>query len=215
MEKTRVARARQQRREMILDEAQRIAFERGFDSLTIGDLASAADYTKRAVYFYFKDKDEIFFALVARGQKLLKAALEDVQSRQLLGPAGAQAFGDCFFQFSIAHPEYFSLLMEYESKRHRYEMGRTEESRAWAKCQNLSLDCGDILERWMEQEISSGRLKTSLSARQLMLSFWAQTYGIMQIILMRQDGFEEVYDLSERAFFDAYMEGIVRAYWDS
>ena len=82
MEKTRVARARQQRREMILDEAQRIAFERGFDSLTIGDLASAADYTKRAVYFYFKDKDEIFFALVARGQKLLKAALEDVQSRQ-------------------------------------------------------------------------------------------------------------------------------------
>ncbi|MBI40775.1 MAG: hypothetical protein CMF59_14345 [Leptospiraceae bacterium] len=214
MGKSRVARGRDQRREMILDRAQDLAFQKGFDSLTIGDLASATDYTKRALYFYFKDKDEIFFGLVARGQELLKSSLEDVQQSEPEGPEGAHAFGDCFFQFSISHPEFFSLLMEYESKRHRYEMGRTEESMAWAQCQNLSLDCGDILERWMEFEISSGRLTTSLSARQLMLSFWAQTYGIMQIILMRQAGFEDVYGISVREFFRAFMNGVVKAYWE-
>ena len=198
---------------MILDEAQRITFEKGFDSLTIADLALAADYTKRALYFYFKDKDEIFFALVARGQRLLRSTLEAVELSRPVGADGAYAFGDCFFQFSIDHPEFFSLLMEYESKRHRYEMGRTEESNAWAQCQNLSLDCGDILERWMAGEIASGRLRNSLTARQLMISFWAQTYGIMQIILMRRSGFEEVYDISLQDFFKSYMEGVVRAYW--
>ncbi|WP_067901238.1 TetR/AcrR family transcriptional regulator [Nocardia vaccinii] len=53
-------------RALLLDAAQEVFAEKGFTAATIDDIASAAGYTKGAVYKHFATKEELFLALSDR-----------------------------------------------------------------------------------------------------------------------------------------------------
>ena len=57
-------RRRQQTREYLLDAAAQVFAERGFHEATIDEVASAAGFTKGAVYSNFKNKEDLFLALL-------------------------------------------------------------------------------------------------------------------------------------------------------
>ncbi|MBW7859178.1 MAG: TetR/AcrR family transcriptional regulator [Leptonema sp. (in: Bacteria)] len=205
--------AQKQRREAILDKIQQLVFERGFHNLSVDDFALAAQYTKRALYHYFKDKDEIFFALVARGLQILREKFVNVEANTLPGKEGAKQFIEAFYEFSVNQPQFFELWMHYESSRHVYGIGRSEGNEGWQECQNLSYDLLTILVKWLSIEKQEGRLKTELEALPLMLLFWGQTVGIMQILLMRRVGFENVYGISQRDFFNEFVDNLLTSFW--
>jgi AcrR family transcriptional regulator len=73
-------RRRQQTREYLLQAAAQVFTERGFHGATIDQVAAAAGFTKGAVYSNFKNKDELFLALIeaayAREMTALKETLE-------------------------------------------------------------------------------------------------------------------------------------------
>lgn len=205
--------AQKQRREAILDKIQILVFERGFHNLSVEEFAVAAQYTKRALYHYFKDKDEIFFALVARGLQMLRTKFVKVEVNAKPGKEGAKQFIEAFYDFSVNQPKFFELWMHYETSRHVYGIGRSEGNEAWQECQNLSYDLLTILVKWLTIEKHEDRLKTALDPLPLMLLFWGQTVGIMQILLMRRVGFESVYGISQRDFFNEFVDNLLAGFW--
>ena len=70
-----------QRENRIIDMAEPVFFENGYDGTTIIEIAKASGYNKRSLYLYFKDKEEIFLAVVLRGLTRLYAMLEQVAQR--------------------------------------------------------------------------------------------------------------------------------------
>jgi AcrR family transcriptional regulator len=52
------------KRRQIVDGAREIFFARGFDAASMGDIAKAAGVSKGTLYVYFKDKEELFSAIV-------------------------------------------------------------------------------------------------------------------------------------------------------
>jgi AcrR family transcriptional regulator len=56
----------------IVDGARKIFLSRGFDAASMGDIAKAAGVSKGTLYVYFKDKDELFAAIV-RGECIMQA----------------------------------------------------------------------------------------------------------------------------------------------
>jgi AcrR family transcriptional regulator len=58
----RRARKKAQTRAEVLQAAQRLFAERGFDAVTISDIASAADVAVQTVFNHFPGKEELFFA---------------------------------------------------------------------------------------------------------------------------------------------------------
>jgi AcrR family transcriptional regulator len=60
--KDRRARKKAQTREQILAAAQRLFAERGFEAVTISDVANAADVAVQTVFNHFATKEELFFA---------------------------------------------------------------------------------------------------------------------------------------------------------
>jgi AcrR family transcriptional regulator len=52
------------KRRQIIDGAREVFLSRGFDAASMGDIAKAAGVSKGTLYVYFKDKDELFFAIV-------------------------------------------------------------------------------------------------------------------------------------------------------
>ncbi|WP_217427996.1 TetR/AcrR family transcriptional regulator [Microlunatus speluncae] len=57
---------RERRRDELLDAAVRLFVERGFQGVSLDDIAAAARVTKRTIYAYFGDRSEIFVAAVER-----------------------------------------------------------------------------------------------------------------------------------------------------
>jgi len=84
-------RRRQQTREYLLRAASQVFAERGFHEATLDEVAAAAGYTKGAVYSNFKNKEDLFLALLedayARDMAAIKKTLEasDVPPEARLG----------------------------------------------------------------------------------------------------------------------------------
>jgi len=84
-------RRRQQTREYLLRAAAQVFAERGFHEATLDEVAAAAGYTKGAVYSNFKNKEDLFLALLedayARDMAAIKKTLEasDVPPEARLG----------------------------------------------------------------------------------------------------------------------------------
>ena len=54
------------KRRQIVDGARSVFMARGFDAASMGDIAKAAGVSKGTLYVYFKDKDELFGAIVGQ-----------------------------------------------------------------------------------------------------------------------------------------------------
>lgn len=54
------------KRRQIAEGARKVFLERGFDAASMGDIAKAAGVSKGTLYVYFKDKDELFGAIVGK-----------------------------------------------------------------------------------------------------------------------------------------------------
>ena len=84
-------RRRQQTRDYLLRAAAQVFAERGFHEATLDEVAAAAGYTKGAVYSNFKNKEDLFLALVedayASDMAAIKETLEasDVPPEARLG----------------------------------------------------------------------------------------------------------------------------------
>lgn len=73
-------RRRQQTREYLLQAAAQVFAERGFHAATLDEVAAAAGFTKGAVYSNFKNKEDLFLALLedayARDIAAIKETME-------------------------------------------------------------------------------------------------------------------------------------------
>jgi TetR/AcrR family transcriptional regulator len=104
------------RKKRIVDMAEAVFFEKGFAGTTLPAIAGAAGYNKRTLYLYFKDKQDIFLAVVLRGLEGLRGSLKKSLAADLPTGSGLRKLAAAFFDFSIHHPEYLDLIMVYESR---------------------------------------------------------------------------------------------------
>ena len=72
----RQTRKRLATRQKISDVATRLFFERGFDEVTMDEIAEAADVSRMTVFNHFSRKEDLFFDLDEEGREDLLAALQ-------------------------------------------------------------------------------------------------------------------------------------------
>ena len=68
-----------------------------------------------------------------------------------------------------------------------------------------------LMTQCLARAIGEGQIETELSPEQLMLILWGQVFGVIQIILMRQQGFEETYGMSYEALFTTFLDMTTKA----
>jgi len=204
MSEDRKAWEKKQRENRILDKAQDIFFKNGYEFATIVEIAKAAGYNKRSIYLYFKDKEDIFLAVVLRGLIRLHQVLDKASRDQRI-----HDLGRAFFDFSLDHPDYLKLIMVYEANTCVYDPGSLKNAAPGSHkylCQQETDAIADLITRLIATGIEQKRIKTSLKPAQLMLLLWGQVFGVMQIILMRQVRFQETYGISYEDLFTSFME---------
>ena len=105
----RKEREREEMRKLILDGAQKLFLENGYDKVSIRNIADAIEYSPATIYLYYKDKNELLFALHQRG--FVKMVGEFLPLQQLADPFEKLVeMGRSYIRFAIDNPELFDLM---------------------------------------------------------------------------------------------------------
>ncbi|OPY49443.1 MAG: DNA-binding transcriptional repressor FabR [Methanosaeta sp. PtaU1.Bin060] len=112
---------KEQRRELILSAAEKMFFSRGYDNVSMDDIASEIGLNKATLYLYFKNKESLFFAVVLRGALILNAMIKERIKKCNSGMEIIDAIGITYFDFVEKHPDYSRAYLYFRSDRFSIE----------------------------------------------------------------------------------------------
>lgn len=93
----------------ILNGARKIFLEKGYEQTSMRTIANEINYSPGSIYFYFKDKSEIFHELHKEGFSLLLSQLKVLD--KVADPfERLKAVGRVFIQFARDNKDYYNLM---------------------------------------------------------------------------------------------------------
>ena len=69
-------------REKLIDVARQLFVHKGIENTTMNDIAAASDKGRRTIYTYFKNKREIYNAVIERESEQLVKRLRSIKDRE-------------------------------------------------------------------------------------------------------------------------------------
>jgi AcrR family transcriptional regulator len=97
------------RRERILKVASQLIEVRNVDDVSMDDIASAADYTRRTIYNYFKSFDELYLTLLVESHTSRWDLQKKAVTQADTGMAKLRAWALALREFRRANPHYGRL----------------------------------------------------------------------------------------------------------
>ncbi len=205
--------AAEQRRGRIVEKAIKLFSKNDIDNIPMEEIAKASGYTVQNLYSYFRDKEEIFAAVLLNGLITMLSACKKAYDESGTGIDKVLAIGEQFFIFSLRNPKYFDLNLRFEKKYYVYHKKppKGQQGDFIAKCQKMIDEMTDLLIESIKIGIADGSIKTSLDPKQLNLILWAQIIGGIQVIIMRQKYFTDIYKITTETF-TAELRSFIREY---
>jgi AcrR family transcriptional regulator len=107
--KERKERQRVEMKSLILEAAHDLFLNKGFDQVSIRNIADEIEYSPATIYLYFKDKNEIFLALHDKSFKAFNAFTTDIF--KIKDPfKRLTALGERYIDFALKHPQYYEMM---------------------------------------------------------------------------------------------------------
>jgi AcrR family transcriptional regulator len=123
---------KERRRAEILDAAEAVAAEVGWEAATMDEVARKARLSRALLCVYFKDKGDLMFGIAERGIFTLRRRFEEAVGRHERGLEQMQAIGRAYVAFSQEFPLYFDVLSRCELLPSDGEPGSNEAACAVA-----------------------------------------------------------------------------------
>lgn len=162
------------RRQQILEAALAVIAEHGFEGATTKEVAARADVTHGLIYFYFKDKEDLFAAACQHKAACFLGDL-DLVSAFSSGEPVETALRCVIMRIvlSLAEPTSMSLL-RVMMRTSAYEQGCTAVGEAGRECAR-SIGRGLAMEvcSYLNTQVSCGALRitdTMLASRMLVMT---------------------------------------------
>lgn len=190
-------------REAILDGAELLFRERGVSRTSLQDIATASHMTRGAIYWHFKDKGDLFNAMMERATEPL-----DEQLRH--DPASKSADPIAYVRALVLKPlEMAATLPRVQSAfdiaMHKVEyvdeliVGRDRGMAMYDRCLMRA-------EQGMTTAIEQGLLASPMSPRDCARGLWALIDGLIRSWLLNAQAFD-LLAVGEQAV-DAYLNGL-------
>lgn len=98
------------REQEIVAAAEGIFSEKGFDEASMDEIAKKAEFTKRTLYQYFLNKEDLYLAVVIKLFKELNAQLSGKDDPALSGYARLEKTFQILYDFHMANTQAFRII---------------------------------------------------------------------------------------------------------
>lgn len=200
-------REKQQRRQAIINCAEKIFFSKGYEKATMDDIASECELSKGTLYLYFKSKEEVYLAIILRAMKLLRKFFEEAVDIDAPGIEKVKAIGQAYGVFHSVHREYYDALMYYSLMEIDIDSPAASELKAFLENKEVM----NILVNAIKGGIKDGSIRKDLEPEKTALILWGQTSGILQLMTTKGHAIKHVFEYSRDEMIDAYFNFCLHA----
>lgn len=176
-------REREQRKNIIVDAAERVFFSKGYVNATMDDVAEAAEIGKGTLYLYFKSKMDLYYALLFRFLEGLKQKLEAFDATNAKGMDKLMEYGKVSYNYFMAYPDDFKTLMYSEAAEISSQGGSTYMAKCF-ETDNLILD---IIVKALREGMEDGTVRKDIEPEKTALVVYKILVGILKITVHKMD----------------------------
>lgn len=190
--KARREEEKEERRQTILDAAERVMAKRGWENTNFGEIARRTRLSRSLVYFYFPRRDDLFHAICARALAEMERRFANAVAQQRTGLDQVMAIGRAYHQFSRDCPLYFTVLSDYQAR----EVDPGHQSEVEAEAHGRGRGCLGLVVQALGRGVEDGSIRKSIGdPRPSAVSVWAFTHGLIQITSRKEAMLREDFGL--------------------
>jgi AcrR family transcriptional regulator len=171
----RRARHKENVREEILDAARALFLRKGYNNVSIREIADQIEYAPGTIYLYFKDKADIAYSMCAESFAKLHARLNAIVNDSGDPLDRLRRAGRRYIHFGLENPEQYFLT--FVSR----EMPKLEPHQ-----KAVGMDCLADLNQIVQQCIDAGLLRMSDIA-EVSQVLWGCVHGITSLLITHSD----------------------------
>lgn len=172
-----------ERREDIIDAAERVIAKVGWEATNFGEIAKRARLSRSLVYVYFPTRDDLFHSVCGRGLAEMEKRFAAAVASEKTGLEQVMAIGRAYHRFAVDEPLYFTMHSDYQARD--IDPGHENESEAGAH--NHGRNCLVVLAQALGRGVADGSIrKTVGDPRSTAVSVWAFSHGLIQIATRKE-----------------------------
>lgn len=173
---------RDRRRTEIVDAADALYAEAGWDTITMDQVARRARLSRALVYVYFKDKADLHLALVERALDTLRLRFDSARAGKARGIDEVEAIGRAYVDFSREMPHYYDACARYQSHACGENCADAAIPPNEAACMSAGHRVHETIVDSLNRGVADGSIRRDLGDPYVTgLSLWAFTHGVIQI----------------------------------
>ena len=184
----------------ILDAAEALYAKKGWDALTVDQVARSARLSRALVYVYFRDKEELLFAIGERAMRQLRDRFIEAAASHALGIDKVEAIGRAYMGYAYEFPHYFDFCTRFQAHSIAVDPGSHEGG-----CRTAADEVLGVVVRAIEAGLRDGSIRPNIGEPALLATtLWAFTHGIIQLAMAKSSDLARfgiaIPDLSNYAF---------------
>ena len=169
---------RDRRRGEIVDAAEALYSEVGWDAVTMDQVARRARLSRALVYVYFKDKADLHFALVERSLDALRDRFEAARKGKATGLEEVEAIGRAYLAFEHETPHFFDACARFQA----HASSERDVPPNEAACMCAGHRVHELMVESLNRGVADGSIRADIGDPYLTaLALWAVSFGVIQI----------------------------------
>jgi AcrR family transcriptional regulator len=190
---------KEERRQDIIDAAEKVMAKKGWSETNYGDVAKQARLSRSLVYFYFPERSDLFHAVCERGLQVLQKRFAKAIAANRTGLEQIIAIGRAYYEFSYEEPLYFGCIAQFQTEEFDPECQDPDEE--------MAHDQGRAVLGQVAQALTTGLADRSIRANigdpaLSAISIWAFTHGLIQIATHKEPMLQQLFGVSAKQTMD-------------
>jgi AcrR family transcriptional regulator len=164
-------------RRQLLQAALKSFADRGYAATSVQEIVDAARVSKPALYYYFKDKAELFAALVEKAHDERYRLMQNAADKGKTLPEKLEEIAAAIFEFSMRNRELMRLAFATA-------FAATGEAPGHSKCLEKGKRSFQFIRSLIEAGQSTGELDRRFSVDELAMGFYGQLNSHVMVRLL-------------------------------
>jgi len=174
----RKGREKEQRREEILNAAEKVFWEKGLAAATMDEIAEKAELGKSTLYLYYKSKEDLYLAVTMRGGEIMVQMFEQATSTGEPTVKLLWNLGEAYYEYFHKHRHYFRMSYFLENTQLHSQVS----PEMWQLCCEKDERTWKVVIDLIRRGVDEGVLRADLNPVQAAVMLWSNANGLMRQI---------------------------------
>lgn len=193
----------------IIDCAERIFNKKSVNNATMDDLSIESEYTKKTIYKYFKNKEEIYKSILYRAFRLFNEIIEEnvILKENKDAQEKLISYSRSSIIFFKKNSFYYELISNYKNEMEDFD----NQSEITRNCYREGDKTFKYLLEIIKEGISENLFRKDIDPIDIAISLWGFSQGILSLTNVKSNYLQKTFNKSTEEIIENSFKLIIKA----